>query len=131
MKQLRAEKRRKNSSTPKTEESLSDNKTYSNRTYTIPIRVNSSLYDTLQESLDSLNTLGDYSYTSIADIIRKSLVAYQEGMELTEIALNSGDKITTSIRVDENVYKFHKKLPNRKKTEILERAVRTFIKEKF
>jgi len=42
--------------------------------------------------------------------------------------VQSGKKKQTSIRVDDSLYKFYKSLPNQMRTKIIERAIRTFIK---
>jgi hypothetical protein len=70
----------------------------------------------------------DFTYVSPSDFIRASLQAYREGMPLTELE-ESGEKIGTTIRVDSTTKAFYSSLPNRMRTRILERAIRTFIKQ--
>ena len=95
--------------------------------HSITIQCNALLYTTLQNTIEALHTGNDFSYTSVTDMIRAALKAYQEGMELTEID-QSGKKKQTSIRVDNSLYKFYKSLPNQLRTKIIEKAIRTYIK---
>ncbi|MEO1669904.1 MAG: hypothetical protein AAFR77_03815 [Cyanobacteria bacterium J06631_2] len=95
--------------------------------HSITIQCNTLLYTTLQNTVKALHTGNDFTYTSVTDIIRAALKAYQEGMELTEID-QSGKKKQTSIRVDNSLYKFYKSLPNQLRTKIIEKAIRTHIK---
>lgn len=95
--------------------------------HSITIQCNALLYTTLQNTVKALHAGNDFSYTSVTDIIREALKAYQEGMELTEIE-QSGKKKQTSIRVDTSLYKFYKSLPNQLRTKILEKAIRSYIK---
>lgn len=100
-----------------------------NNTYehSITIQCNALLYTTLQSTIEAMHTGNDFTYTSVTDLIRAALKAYQEGMELTEL-VQPGKKKQTSIRVDNSLYKFYKSLPNQMRTKIIERAIRTFIK---
>ena len=95
--------------------------------HSITIQCNALLYTTLQNTIKALHTGNDFTYTSVTDIIRAALKAYQDGMELTELE-QPGKKKQTSIRVDDSLYKFYKSLPNQLRTKILEKAIRTFIK---
>ena len=95
--------------------------------HSITIQCNALLYTTLQNTVKALHAGNDFSYTSVTDIIREALKAYQEGMELTEME-QSGKKKQTSIRVDTSLYKFYKSLPNQLRTKILEKAIRSYIK---
>ncbi|MDJ0648877.1 MAG: hypothetical protein QNJ60_09235 [Xenococcaceae cyanobacterium MO_188.B19] len=95
--------------------------------HSITIQCNALLYNTLQNTIKAQHTGNDFTYTSVTDLIRAALLAYQSGMELTEIE-QPGKKKQTSIRVDDSLYKFYKSLPNQLRTKILEKAIRTFIK---
>ena len=95
--------------------------------HSITIQCNALLYTTLQNTVKALHAGNDFTYTSVTDIIREALQAYQEGMELTEME-QLGKKKQTSIRVDTSLYKFYKSLPNQLRTKILEKAIRSYIK---
>jgi uncharacterized protein (DUF4415 family) len=98
--------------------------------HSITVRYDTLLYDTLQNMILSSHTAQDFTYTSIADFIRAALRAYKDGMVLTELDRN-GPKTETSIRVDQDLWLFYKSLPRRMRTKILERAIRTFMKQQF
>ncbi len=53
--------------------------------HSITIQCNALLYNTLQNKIKALHTGNDFTYTSVTDLIRAALLAYQSGMELTEI----------------------------------------------
>ena len=103
---------------------LEPNNTYE---HSITLQCNALLYTTLQNTVKALHAGNDFSYTSVTDIIREALKAYKEGMELTEME-QSGKKKQTSIRVHTSLYKFYKSLPNQLRTKIIEKAIRSYIK---
>ncbi len=127
---LKAKKKKQKQSTEETISSVKESvKTEDKNIYehSITIQCNALLYTTLQNTIKALHTGNDFTYTSVTDIIRAALKAYQDGMELTELE-QPGKKKQTSIRVDDSLYKFYKSLPNQLRTKILEKAIRTFIK---
>jgi hypothetical protein len=87
------------------------------------------LYDTIQNKLSTAHAAADFTYTSIADIIRAALGAYRQGMALTELE-EKGEKMMTTIRVDPTTRDFYSALPERMRTRILERAIRSFLKQR-
>jgi hypothetical protein len=88
----------------------------------------SRVYDTLQNMIRSSHTAQDFTYTSPADYIRAALRAYKDGMVLTELD-QGGPKLETTLRVDRDLWLFYKSLPGRMRSKILERAIRTFMKQ--
>ena len=96
--------------------------------YSITVRYGTFLYDTLQNMIRSSHTAQDFTYTSPADFIRAALRAYKDGMVLTELD-QSGPKLETSLRVDRELWLFYKSLPGRMRSKILERVIRTFMKQ--
>lgn len=96
---------------------------------TITTQFNTLLYSTLQNMLESAHTAQDFTFTSVSDVIRAALQAYQEGMPLTEL-VDKGPKKTLTLRLDNSLRDFYDTLPTRMKTRLLERAVRTFLKTK-
>ena len=95
--------------------------------YTITLQFNTLLYTTLQNLINSAHTANDFTYASVAEVIRAALNAYQEGMELTELD-KAGERRNISLRMTKSQYDFYKSLPNRMGRKIVERAVRTFLK---
>src|SRR5262245_6652645 len=75
----------------------------------ITIRCNSMIYDTIQNMLSTAHAAADFTYTSIADVIRSALGAYQRGMRLTELE-EKGEKVMTTIRVDPTTRDFYASL---------------------
>jgi hypothetical protein len=96
--------------------------------YSITVRYDTLLYDTLQNMIRSAHTAQDFTYTSLADFIRAALRAYKDGMVLTELDQN-GPKMETSLRVERDLWLFYKSLPGRMRSKILERAIRTFMRQ--
>ncbi len=96
----------------------------------ITIRFDRMLYEQLQNSLAASHVVGDFSYVSVSDVIRAAMRAYQDGMELTELA-PSGNKKGYTLRIDAELRAFYDTLPNRLKSQIIERAVRSYMKEKM
>lgn len=97
--------------------------------YLLTIRCNTLLYNTIQNMLNVAHTAQDFTYTSIADVIRAALGKYQQGMRLNEMD-EPGEKLMTTVRVDRGTRDFYAGLPARMRTKILERALRTFLKER-
>lgn len=96
-------------------------------THSLSIRCNALLYSTIQNWLASAHTAQDFTYTSVADVIRGALEAYRNGLELTE--LDEGGKCKqTTIRVTKTQAEFYQGLPSQMRRKILERAIRTFMK---
>jgi hypothetical protein len=96
--------------------------------YSITVRYDTLLYDTLQNMIRSAHTAQDFTYTSLADFIRAALRAYKDGMVLTELD-QSGHKMETSLRVERDLWLFYKSLPGRMRSKILERVIRTFMRQ--
>ena len=96
--------------------------------YSITVRYDTLLYDTLQNMIRSAHSAQDFTYPSLADFIRAALRAYKAGMFLTELDQN-GPKTETSLRVERDLWLFYKSLPGRMRSKILERAIRTFMRQ--
>jgi hypothetical protein len=66
--------------------------------YKITVRLSTMLIDTLRNIITSNKTGGNFEYTNVSDLLRKSLEAYKNGMSL--IAQRTKDeKKETSFRV--------------------------------
>ncbi len=96
---------------------------------TLTFQINTILYNTIQNIISSLHTSQDFTYVSASDFIRKALNAYKDGMELTELD-EKGEKINTSLRVDQSLKDFYSNLPDRMRSKLIERSIRTYIKNK-
>lgn len=93
----------------------------------IQIQCNTLLYNTLQNMLASAHAAGDFTHTSVAEIIRTAMRAHQEGLPLSEM-VEKGKKKQTTIRLDRDLFDHYKSWPSRLRTQILERVIRTYIK---
>jgi hypothetical protein len=100
------------------------------QSYSVRVRYDTILYDTLQNMIRSAHAAQDFAYPSLADFIRAALQAYKEGMVLTELDQN-GPKVETSLRMNRELWQFYKSLPDRMRPKILERVIRTFVKQTF
>jgi hypothetical protein len=94
----------------------------------IGIRCNTMLYNSIQNMLAAAHAAQDFTYTSAVDFIRSALQAYKDGMVLTELD-QKGEKTALTIRTDPELKHFYTSLPDRLRTKILERAIRTYMKE--
>ena len=93
--------------------------------YSITVRYDTLLYDTLQNMIRSAHTAQDFTYTSLADFIRAAApgAADSDGVD------QNGPKMETSLRVERDLWLFYKSLPGRKRSKLLERAIRTFMRQ--
>jgi hypothetical protein len=94
----------------------------------IGIRCNTMLYNSIQNMLSAAHAAQDFTYTSAVDFIRSALQAYKDGMVLTELD-QKGEKTALTIRTDSELKHFYTSLPDRLRSKILERAIRTYMKE--
>ena len=94
----------------------------------IYIRCNALLYNTIQNMIRASHAAMDFTFLSPTDFIRSALKACQEHMELTELE-EAGEKIATTVRVDQSLKAFYQSWPRSLRTRLLERAIRTFLKQ--
>jgi hypothetical protein len=94
--------------------------------HTIGLRLGVNLYATAENALEGAHRAGDYSLTSMPDLIRTALAAHFDGMTLTA-APEMGGKRRTTIGLDDALKSRYDQLPHRKRGEIIERALRTFL----
>lgn len=98
--------------------------------YKITVRLSVLLIDTLKNIIISNKVGGNFEYTNTSDLIRNALDAYKNGMTLiTQRAKD--EKKETSLRVTQELKEFYSSLPNNAKSEIIERAVSTYINHRL
>jgi len=98
--------------------------------YKITVRLSALLIDTLKNIIISNKAGGNFEYTNVSDLLRRSLEAYKYGMSL--IAQRTKDeKKETSFRVSKELKEFYLSLPENAKSEIIERAASTYINHKI
>lgn len=97
---------------------------------TLSTYLTGSLLNQLKNIIISNKAAGNYQYTSVSDLLRNALVAHKNGMTLTahDIKESTKNKLTYSLRVPQELYDFYLTFPQNVKSEIFERAVRTYIK---
>jgi len=97
----------------------------------IAVRINATLYGILTNYIISAHTAMDYKYQSVSDVIRMALQKFKDGMHVTEIdEKKEGEMIiSTTIRIGHELKIFWESLPDRNRRKILERAIRTYLKE--
>ncbi len=94
---------------------------------TLNFQINAILYNTIPNIISSLHTSQDFTYISTSGFIRKALISYKDGMELTELD-EKGEKTNTNIRIDQGLKDFYSNLPDRIRSKLIERSIRTHIK---
>lgn len=96
----------------------------------ITVRISALILDSLKNIISSNKAGGNFEYTNVSDLIRKALEAYKDGMAL--VAQRTKDqKRETSFRASRELREFYQHLPDNTKSEIIERAVSTFIKHRI
>ena len=98
--------------------------------YKITVRLSILLIDTLKNIIISNKAGGNFEYTNVSDLIRNALEAYKNGMTLI-VQRTKDEKKETSFRVSKELKDFYSNLPENTKSEIIERAVHTYIKHKL
>ena len=98
-----------------------------NFTHAITVRYSTDLHSTIQNIIESAHITQDFTFVSPSDFIRAALRAYRTGMALTELSTD-GAKRETKLRVDDELYHFYQSLPKGVRSKLLERALRTLIK---
>lgn len=90
----------------------------------LSVRIDVLLYEVVDNFVTSANIGGDYSFTSAADFIRAAIRDHAGGKKL-EAKAEGKKKKRMTLRVDDAVKAHYEGLPRGKRTEILERAIRT------
>ena len=95
--------------------------------HSITVRYSTNLYGTVHNMVESAHIAQDFTYLSSSDFVRAALRAYKNGMVLTEVSTD-GAKRETKLRVDDELYRFYQSLPKGIRSKLVERAIRTLIK---
>ena len=96
----------------------------------ITVRLSILLIDTLKNIIISNKAGGNFEYTNVSDLIRNALNSYKNGMILI-VQRTKDEKKETSLRVTQELKDFYSNLLQNTKSEIIERAVNTYIKHKL
>ena len=95
----------------------------------IALRIDTLLYNTLQNYLSAMHNVSDYTFSSISDILRHILLQIESG-ELQNSGVVRSDNKTTeiTIRVNESQKHFWSSLPHPKRA-IMEKAIISFTQK--
>ena len=96
----------------------------------ITVRISMLLIDTLKNIIISNKAGGNFEYTNTSDLVRNALNAYKNGMTLV-VQRTKDYKKETSLRVTKELKEFYSNLPQNAKSEIIERAIKTYIKHRL
>lgn len=94
---------------------------------TITWRCPELLLTRAKNSLASRQAGGDYSLASFSDLIRQSLLAYQNGMPLTEQRDYSSHKKDIAFQLEGELLDFYLSLPVGSRTAIFERVLASYL----
>lgn len=103
------------------------------RNQIISLRINTTLYNTLQNYLLGMHNVSDYTFNSISDILRFIVekLMISGPINTHKYIQKNDDCIELSIRVTQDHKKYWKTLPNRSKRKIMEKAICVFIENKL
>ena len=79
-----------------------------------------------------MQSVGDYSYSSISDILRKVLLQMEQKQlppDVSSLQESNAQYIEIILRVTSQQKQFWQSLPNRSRRKILEKAVTAFINQ--
>lgn len=109
-------------------QNISDKKSYS-----ISLRINTLLYDTLHHYLLSMHNVSDYKFSSISDVLRHIITQIAEkGFSTDQLIQDKESEYTEIIiRVTRKQKLFWKDLPDRNKRKIMEKAIVAFTKNEL
>lgn len=96
----------------------------------ITVRISALLLDSLKNIITSNKAGSNFDYTNVSDLIRKALEAYKDGMTLI-VQRAKDQKRETSFRASQELKDFYLSLPDNTKSEIMERAISTYIKHRI
>lgn len=95
---------------------------------TITVRLSLVLLEKLKKIVASSRCGSNYIYPNTSTIIRNALEAYKDGMAITAL-VSDKQKKETSLKISKELKAFYDSLPA--KSEMLERAINTYLKDKI
>lgn len=96
--------------------------------HSISLRLDVDLLETLKNAIVAAQTTGDYQFTSMSSGIRAALQAYAQGMQLAAVVPPGVVRKKRSFTLNGELKAFYERIPSRKRAEIIERIIRTFLK---
>ena len=98
-------------------------------TQKIAIRLNTTLHNTMHNYLEAMYSSGDYTYSSMADVLRKVLTSMQDkSLKYNTVKTPvSDDYIELTFRCTNAQKQFWQTLPSGNKTRMLKNAIISFL----
>lgn len=95
----------------------------------IAIRLNTTLHNTIHNYLEAMYSTGDYTYSSMSDILRKVLSSIEDNsLKYNTIKAPVSDNyIELTLRCTNAQKQFWQSLPSGNKIRILEKAIISFL----
>ena len=97
---------------------------------TITFRCDTHLLERINSALISQRLAGNYQWASLSNIVRKALLSYQQGLSLTYQRQNNPKRRICCV-LDPELTQFYLNLPLRQRTEILERALGSYLDQQL
>lgn len=109
--------------------STTTKKTDTKLVYKIAIRLNTTLHNTIHNYLEAMYSTGDYTYSSMSDILRKVLSSMEDNsLKYNTIKTPVSDNyIELTLRCTNSQKQFWQTLPSGNKIRILEKAIISFL----
>lgn len=111
----------------KKNEDISENK-IKNLTHKMAFTLDSHLLAKASNIINSFWTINDYRFTSLSHLIREALKALKnKEIEPASQRSISSPKRNITLFFDDELYIFYNSLPNRKRTEIIEKTLISYL----
>ena len=100
--------------------------------YRIQVYFPVELYTKIKEGITLAKEIGDYTYITPSDVVRESLMWWMLMKHRNETPppmsqKQKGKKKTYPVLLPKSMFDFYKMIPDRAKSEICERIVRTYL----
>jgi hypothetical protein len=80
-----------------------------------------------QGVISSKKAAGDFTLNSLSDLIRQSLVAYQQGLSLAGARIEGHDPKKVNVSLNEELFNYYQNLPFKSRWEIVERSLIAYL----
>ncbi|WNE40882.1 MAG: hypothetical protein mread185_000339 [Mycoplasmataceae bacterium] len=118
---------KKKPSETETKKAVKEGEINPNNKITITWRCPNLLLTRAKNSLVSKKNSGNYSLANFSDLVRQSLLAYQQGMKLTEPRDDNSPRKVIAVCLDQELFNFYNSLPAGNRSAILERVLASYL----
>lgn len=80
-----------------------------------------------QNLLKSKHLAGDFTHSSMSDLIRNALESYKAGTPLTSVRQINSSRKSVGFLLTNDLFNFYQELPTNHRAEIVERSLATYI----